>query len=400
MRTNRYRFEGDLDSPSAGLRSVRLRGVYSDYRHDEEVAGVAGQRFDNDEFDGRLEALHEPWLGFLGAAGLHVKYQDLVAGGEALEFLAPSDTTAFALYLFEERSLHELLDLEFGLRVEGNWVNGTPKSDVPTSRGFAPVSGSAALVAEPLENWTVGVTASAGQRAPSQVELFARGPHEATGTFELGNPSFDPETSYTGEIRIQALVDRFEWEGAAFATYYDEFIYGRLTGFKVDEDGDPAGELDQLVYSARNALFYGGETTLRIDLCEVLGGQLRNDWQLDFVRARFTEGAGNKNVPRITPLRWGSQLVYEHDRLRGRFGFLRTEAQWHPAEDEFATGSFTMLELSLRYQLPFYEDRWPLDLAFAATNLLDEEARSAVSFNKDEVRLPGRSFQVSLRGKF
>jgi len=35
-------------------------------------------------------------------------------------------------------------------------------------------------------------------------------------------------------------------------------------------------------------------------------------------------------------------------------------------------------------------------LGFAATNLLDEEARSAVSFNKDEVLLPGRSFQVSL----
>ena len=71
-----------------------------------------------------------------------------------------------------------------------------------------------------------------------------------------------------------------------------------------------------------------------------------------------------------------------------------------PAAEEFATSSFTMLDLSARSRLPFFEDTTPTELCFAARNLLDQQARNPVSFNKDEVLLPGRNFRVSLRAKF
>jgi iron complex outermembrane receptor protein len=333
MRTNRYRFEGDLDTPVRGLRSIKLRGVYSDYTHDEEVAGIPGQTFNNDELDARVELLHERWLGFIGAAGFYVRHQDLSALGEAEEFLAPSKTKSFAFYFFEERPLADTLDLELGLRTEGTWVSGTPITGLPRERGFAPISGAAALVANPWDGWTLAATGTAGQRAPSQVELFARGPHEATATFEVGNANFNEETSYTGELRIEGQVQRLELQGSAFATYYDDFIYGQETGRTVDADGtpDPGGEFEELFYVARNALFYGGEIALGGEIFDLWDGVLRSDWQLDFVRARFTAGPGNKNVPRITPLRWGGSLSYERDRISGRIGFLRSEAQWYPA---------------------------------------------------------------------
>ncbi|MBW2390722.1 MAG: TonB-dependent receptor [Deltaproteobacteria bacterium] len=402
MRTNRYRFEGDWEDPLKGLREITVRGVYSNYTHDEVAGGVVGQSFDNDEFDGRLELIHEPVFGFFGALGLHGRYQELVARGEAEEFLAPSDTAAIAGYLFEEWPLAEFVDLELGVRVEGTWVEGTPITGDRRRRSFVPISGSAALIAHPADPFTIGLTGSASQRAPSQVELFARGPHEATGTFEIGDPDFDEETSYTGELRVAGDFDPLRFEASGFATYYNGYLFGQLAGIRVDGMGtiDPAGDFDLLLYRDRNAAFYGGEFTIRADLVEFLGGVLGTEWQIDYVRARFTDGGGNTNVPRIPPMRWGGSLSYEHDRFSGRFGFLRHEAQWDPSANEFATSAYTMLDLSARYWLPFFEDRTPLALGFTARNLLDEKARNAASITKDSVLLPGRSFRVSLQWGF
>jgi iron complex outermembrane recepter protein len=402
MRTDRWRFEGDLDEPSRGLRSLEVRGVYSSYRHDEIAEGEIGQTFHNDEFDGRLEALHESLFGFIGALGLHGKTQKLEAGGEAEEFLAPSETTTAALYLFEERNLTDALHAELGLRVEGVWVEGTPIDGAERTRSFAPISGSFALVGHSSDAWTIGATASASQRAPSQVELYARGPHEATGTFEIGDPDFEEETSYSGELRIKGELDPLRVELAGFTTYYDDFIYGEVTGVRVDEEGipDPSGDLDQLFYRSRSTIFAGGEATAAADLWQQWGGVFGTAAQIDYVRARFTSGDGDRDVPRITPLRWGAEVYYEHDRFDGRFGFLRTEDQQHTSRDEFATDSFTMLHLSARYRLAMLRDLGQLELGLSARNLLDEEARNAVSFNKGDVLLPGRDVRVSLRIQF
>ena len=187
--------------------------------------------------------------------------------------------------------------------------------------------------------------------------------------------------------------ERVRFEIASFVTWYEDFIFGQLTGETVDE-------LDELFYEDRNALFWGGEISLGVDLFELCGGTVGTEWQFDYVRARFTDGSGDRNVPRITPMRWGGSLVYQHDLVKGSFGFLRHESQWDPSDAELATNSFTMLDLTLQVRLPFLENVVETDLWFTASNLLDEAARNAVSFTKDEVRLPGRTFRVGVRTSF
>ncbi|MDJ0865685.1 MAG: TonB-dependent receptor [Myxococcota bacterium] len=402
LETDRYRFEGDLFEPFEGVREIRLRGIYSDYEHDEIADGVTGQTFDNDEFDGRLELLHEPLFGFVGALGFHGRAQDLKASGEAAEFLDQSDTEMFAAYFFEERPLAEHFDLQVGARFEGTWVDGTPISGRKRNRAFAPISGSVSSIYHPNENWTIGLTGSVSQRAPAQVELFARGPHEATSTFEVGDPDFDEETAYTAELRVRGAFERFDFDLSLFSTYYDDFIAGLETGVTVDEEGnpDPDGDLDELFYRQRNASFLGGELTAGAHLVEFAGGSLRTEWQLDYVRARFTSGSGENDIPRIPPMRWGGSLVYVHDRVYGRFGFMRHESQWNATDLERDTDDFVMLDLALRVKLPMLEDLAPTELSFMATNLLDVGARNAVSFNVDEVKLPGRNFRIGLRTEF
>ncbi len=400
MRTNRYRFEGDLDDPFDGVRKIRVEGVYGDYQHKERVEDITGQTFENDAFDGRLEILHEPVLGFVGALGFQGKHQDLKARGEAREFVAPSDTNSGAFYIFEERALADPLDLQLGFRAEGTWVEGTPISNNSKDKRFVPISGSAALLFRPADQWTMGLTAAASQRAPSQIELYARGPHEATGTFEIGDPSFDEETSYTGELRVQGSTERFRLQASGFVTYYDDYIFGNETGRLVDEEGMLGGDLEELLYESRNTIFFGGEVALGFDLYELWGGTIGLDGQADYVRARFTDKRGNRNVPRVTPMRWGWSLFYEHERVSGRFGFLRTERQWSVASNEFRTGGYTMLDMSASYRLPFFEDRVPLEVGLVARNLLDDTARNAVSFNKEDVLLPGRSWFFNVRARF
>jgi len=408
MTTDRVRFEGDWFAPAKGLREVRVRGSYTSYEHDELVEGVVGQTFKNDQFDGRLELLHGQFLGFLGAVGMTGRWRDFEALGEAAEFLAPSSTSSVAGYFFEERALLPGVVGEFGFRVEGTNIEGIPCGSTQAPCGgtqaidlsFVPLGGSLGLVYVPIEGLSLGLMGVAAQRAPAQVELLARGPHEATGTFEIGNPALDEETGYTGELRVAYERKRFRVESAGFFTHYDGYIFGQLTGRLVNEDGDvgqPDSVLEELVYVARSANFAGMELFGRVDLFDALGGTFGLDGQFDYVRAIFTSGA---NVSRIPPIRWGGDLTYRSEWMRGSFGFLRTEAQNDVGEFLTPTDAFTFLNFSLTLSLAPVFPRVPVEFTLQGRNLLDQEARNVVSFNADEVLLPGRNIRGTVNVRF
>lgn len=406
MDTNRYRLEADIDAPLPYIRKLRFLGVYSDYEHSEIVEGTAGQTFDNDEFDGRLELLHEPVSGFDGAFGITGQHRDFSAGGESAQFLSPTENWQVAGYLFEERRITDAIEAQLGLRIEGSSIRGTPLSGAQMTRHFVPVSGSVGLLMRPGDGFTLGLTGAVSQRAPGDVELFARGPHEATGTFEIGAPNLDPETAYTGELRLEGEIGPLHYDTASFIARYERYIFGDLTGIAVDENGDPTAPgpdaLDQLRYGARDALFYGGELTVSADLFELGAGTVRLDTQFDWVRARFQNvpAGENANVPLITPIRWGAGIAYHGAQLRGRVGFLRSERQRNTGEGETPTDAYTLLDLDIAWTLSLSGERLNLELSLAAHNLTDEAARNPIAINKDRILLPGRTVRLGLRGQF
>ncbi|MBW2426442.1 MAG: TonB-dependent receptor [Deltaproteobacteria bacterium] len=404
MQTDRFRFEGDLAEPIEGIREIRMRGVYSDYEHDEIAGGDVGQTYENEEFEGRLEAIHEEVLGFVGAVGIQGGHRDFRGEGEAAEFLAPAETRTMALYVFEERELLEGLTGEFGFRVEYTNVDGKDIADAHYDRDFIPLSGALGLVAEPLDWLTIGLNGAISQRAPSQVELFARGAHEATGTFEIGDPRLDEEIAYAGDLRIEAKGSRGRIEGAAFLTFYEDYVYGALTGNSVDEDGNPLppadpDALDELAYRARDALFYGAELSGELDAYELDWGRFGVDGRFDFVRARFRNG-NDRDLPRITPMRFGGGLFFRSERFDARFGVLHTQPQKQVSEFERKTKGFTHLNASLTGRVGLLADRVPVELTIVARNLADVRGRNHVAFNKDEVLLPGRAFRFGIRARF
>ena len=218
------------------------------------------------------------------------------------------------------------------------------------------------------------------------------------------------ETSYAGDLRIALDQGRGRFEWSTFVTRYDDYIFASLTGNEVDEEGNPAApggdSLDELIYLNRDAIFYGAEVSGSFDLLELplFGGErgmLGLDGRFDFVRARFASDAntGSRNVPRVTPIRWGGGLFVESEAFDARLGFVRTEPQTDNGEFETRTKSFTYLNASLAYRFEPKEEV-PIELTVVARNLLDVRGRNAVALNKDDVLLPGRSIRFGLRARF
>lgn len=403
MQTDRYRVEADLVEPLDGIREIRLRGVYSEYEHDEIADGVVGQTYRNDEFEGRIEVVHETALGFNGALGIHGRTRDFRAEGEAAEFLGPTETSTIATYLYEEYDFNNAFVAEMGVRIEHTNVEGRDAASIRRSRDFVPVSGALSIIANPIDWLTIGLRGAISQRAPSQVELFARGTHEATGTFEIGDSKLDAETSVTGDFRIELEGSRGRVEWSGFVTRYEDFIFADRTGNHVDENGlpvaasDPAA-LDEIFYRGRDALFYGAELSGHFDVVEFECGTIGIDGRFDFVRARFTQGA-NRNLPRIVPIRWGGGIFFAGESLDARVGFLRTEAQEKIGAFERPTAGFTTLNASLTYRVEWV-DSFPLVWTLSANNLTDVRGRNHIAFNQDEVIRPGRSIRFGLRASF
>ena len=227
------------------------------------------------------------------------------------------------------------------------------------------------------------------------------GPHEATATFERGNAELDEETSYTADLSMKGTFGALQLETSLFYNRYDDFVYGQFTGRTCSEDGGcvvgDGEELDEVVYTADDAEFYGVELRGVADLHEFACGTVGADAQMDYVRAKLDDGG---NVPRIPPLRWGGGVYFERPNSHSRLGFLRHEKQNKNGDQETDTASFTMLEASTRYRLELDDGRFPVDLILAADNLLDERARNHVSFLKDDVLMPGRSVRFGIEASF
>jgi iron complex outermembrane receptor protein len=392
--------------PFGGIESFNLRGSYSDYTHDEIVAGEEIEEveatFDNEEWEARAEVLHAGFGPIMtGAIGAQWSTRDFSAGGHGAEYLLPTETDSFALYAFERFGLGPQWSLELAGRAD--WTSVKGETDVLGSfdLDFTPLSFAGGLVFRPQDPVSIGINLSHTQRAPHVTELFAQGPHEASATFEIGDPTMGKEraTSIEGVAHYDGMDGAHVTMGA-FYSQFEGFIAGVLTGNSFDEEGnffpDDSGEFAELLYVQEDAVFWGFEAQAHVPLFAFAGGMAGINAQADYVRAEFDSSG---NVPRIPPFRFGGGLFYERDRLELRIDALHTSEQDDIAAGETPTDGFTMLDASATFRLLDLESS-ALDVAVSASNLLDETARNHVSFTKDHVLLPGRNFRLTLHWVF
>jgi iron complex outermembrane receptor protein len=401
MRQTKGLFGSSLALNAGALTTLNVDGGYADYKHSEidPATNDILSTFIDKEWDARAEALFGSIGPFVQSAlGLQVQHKDFSALGEGGDFLFPTTTKTVAGFVFTEAELSQPLRLQLGARVEHVTVNGTPASDLATRRAFTPISGSVGIVYKPSDILNLGLNLTSAARAPGQTELYARGPHDGPGTFETGDSNLRIERANSLEGTFHLHTDKVVFEGAAWGAKFSNFIYGRLTGNLCDEDGDctlPDGELKQMFFEQHDATFWGLEGKATAALLQTAQGTVSGMVLADYVRAKLGKLG---NVPRMPPYRLGGGLAWTSTSFDAGFQLKYSGSQNKTSFGETPTDDFVTLDAQIGWR-PL-KAHPGIELSLVGKNLADSVQRNAVSFNKDDVVLPGRDVRFVVRAAF
>ena len=391
-----------------GVEAIRFWFGVTDYAHNEIGFETGhpdiGSRFTNKTIEGRVEAQHLPLMTPLGelhgAVGIQTETQKLTgASFEGDTLLDPADTDSVAGFWFEELQLTRQLRLQAAMRLEHTNVDGTGLLDpadpltpgIRRSRTFMPMSTSLGM----LYHLPLGVMARLNgqyvERAPAAGELFSKGAHDATGTFEIGNTELQKEQARTVELGLRRSQGALRFDGSAYYTKFDGFIYKQLTGLRCGGTFASCGsedELEQVLFQQRNATFYGAELNAQYDVGKIWRGVWGLEGQYDFVHATFD---GDGNVPRIPPHRLGGGAYYRDAAWLVRVNLLHAFRQDEIGANETPTSGYNLLNAEVSYTMAGdrYDQIVPvMTIGLKGENLLDDDIRNHASFKKDEILLP------------
>jgi iron complex outermembrane receptor protein len=379
------RVDGEIvgQNPFAGFDQFKLRFASSDYNHTEFEGSEIGTVFTNETKEGRIELRHVPVGVLTGAMGIQYTDRKFDAVGE--EAFVPASHTRAAAVFWVESAEFERLQLDAGLRYDDIEV----RADTHSDRNFSPFSASLGAVLHLNEAAHVTANIARAERAPSDQELFALGPHIATQTFEVGDPTLNTESNLHVEAGVRLHHGALTGSLVFYRDDFDDYIYQVDVG--VEQDGLPVRNWSQL-----DAVFKGAELELRYDL----GRQQSGHWQLfgfaDTVKAELSDGS---NVPRMPPRRFGLGVDWDRQGWAANVTWISASSQNRIADFETPTPGYDLLNADMSYLLPTNGvSEWELFLK--GHNLLDEDIRNSTSFLKDQAPQIGRNFVFGVRAYF
>ena len=381
----RVDLKGGWSGFTGAIEGINLRLGINDYEHVELEGDEIGTRFSNEAWEGRIEILHSPAGEWSGAFGLQLGEREFSAIGEEA-FVPPVDTQSIGLFVVEQRQFAKW-NLSLGGRFETQEHTPAGGDAVDDSA----ISLSAAAVREFDSGFSFAINFASAQRQPVAEELFANGPHLASGAIEIGDAALGLETSRHFDFSVRRTVGEFTWSVTAFLTDYKDFIFLEETGVVDTNEVLPIFEFTQ-----QDAEFRGVEAEVFAPLAEVGQGELDLRIFADFVDAEL---AGGQNVPRIPPLRYGARLAWHSDRITAGLEATSYDDQTDVAPFEEATAGYTMVSTDLSWAVPRDGDA-NLSFFIRGSNLLDEDARRHTSLVKEIAPLPGRNFSIGFLGEF
>jgi iron complex outermembrane recepter protein len=422
----KYTSKGEFRPQTSAIDVVRFWAGAVEYHHDELGIGDNGidgiqATFNNHAQEAKTEIQFMPMATPLGAlistVGAQFDHQQIDTSGDAGSLLGSARTNRGAAYSFNELWLTDTLRTLLASRIETVRIDGTagifppaliPPPDNPTlslqSLGFMPASISFKVLKD-LPSWMIAsATAQRIQRSPSALELFAHGAHDASGTFDIGDPTLKIETANSVELGLKRWQGDFRFDGKVYYTYYNNFIFQQATGILCGASFATCGigtEFIQTVYSQRDAIFRGGEVVWQWDLVPVATGIFGVDGQYDFVRATFA--SDGSNVPRMPPMRLGGGAYWRNDNWFVRMGLLHAFGQSDLGVNDTPTAGYNLLKLQIENTQYWRNSPWgPTEVTtgLVGDNLLDVDVRNSVQFHKDEILQPGRSIKFFMNAKF
>jgi iron complex outermembrane receptor protein len=421
MKSDRLDLAGEVRDLGAFVTGIKFKAGHTDYRHTELDAGMPATKFRNKGYDGRLEAQHARIGPVQGAVGVQFTDFDFSALGDEA-FVPATKNESRAVFVFEELPL-DRLKLSFGgrherteVRSEGGGpddpLTGTPRFGPAQERSFNANSGSVGAVYSFTPAIALAVNGAYTQRAPTFYELYANGPHAATGVYEVGNPAAGKETARSIDAALRVRSGAHSGSISVFYSRFSNFITlfdsgntrgadGELNPVDADGDGvaDVSGEeiLPEFVYRGTSARFRGYELEGKFRLLE-RPGLLDLLLRFDYVHA--TDKTSGQPLPRIVPRRYSAGLAWKQQQFGANVELTYVDGQDRVAANELQTDSYTMLNAALTYTVKMPAPAGEVMLFVRGINLLNEEARNHASFLKDIAPLGKRAGQIGVRAQF
>jgi len=274
--------------------------------------------------------------------------------------------------------------VEFGGRIDHEARDGAGLR----SRDFTPVTASAAVGWGLASGYVLSFTASRSQRAPGVEELYSRGAHAATATFDVGDPNLGLETARSIELGLRKTEGVWRWSGAVYQTRFQGYVYGALGALGgVDSAGDLVASGSRGDFTRQD--FRAGQATFR-------GFELESSWRLtDAWTVRTVADRtlasidGYGPAPRIAPLRLGGGLQWGHGPWRADAQLTWADRAGRLAPKETPTASYTRVDAGVVYRTQVLGQQTQFSLR--GINLLNEDIRLHTSYLKDGYPLAGRS---------
>jgi iron complex outermembrane receptor protein len=453
LRSDRVDVRGDFDDLLPGLAHLRLRGSYTDYRHEEIDGPTLFSRFTNEVWDGRVEFTHQPLFGFTGTLG--VQYTDATFSGldvNAIHLPPPNDigfsgtlqrlTENIGVFLSERRSFGSI-DVEIAARKDWRTIrtpvpgpffaNLDPESEAfyieyyganwreaveqeqreywPESNPklrHDPFSASFGATWNMQAGYAIALALAHTERGPSMRELFANGVNLATNSYELGltqSPAdflwedfpiqFAPsapdlmEKTNSVNLTFRKAGGPLEFELGVFYQDISNYVFARL----IQSNTQNGVRANMLAYNATDVRFHGvdGQISYRFDPASQL--TVFGDYVDTNIRNN------DDNLPRIPPGRLGARYAHEAGPLSGDVEYYHTFAQGKVASYETRTPGYDMLNATIAYRFDLGEAK-AVELYVRGSNLLNELAFVHTSFVKDQSPLRGRNFVIGMRHVF
>ncbi|MFT6106975.1 MAG: iron complex outermembrane receptor protein [Rickettsiales bacterium] len=391
MKQRRFDLAGLYKDPSEYIKAIKYKFGFSDYEHTEFEGQEIGTTFENRGYDSRVEFTHNKFGIFEGAFGLQSNRSDFSASGEEA-FVPPSNTHTNSAFILEEVPLGDL-KLQIGGRLDYQEINVDKVASFENVESRNDLAGSASLgfVYDLPKDYSAAISTSYTQRAPNSQELYSNGEHLATETFEVGNQDLDVQKSVGIDLSLRKNSGFLSGEVSLFYNNFQNFIALNATG---EEDHD--SDLPIYNYVNMPAEFYGAEVKAMFDAYDKNKHKVNFEIRGDYLEAR--NRSTSEHLPRISPARVGGSAIYDYNKVGLRLDVDYTFAQNNVADEEVPTEGYVMLNARTDYQINLGPTSSILYLN--ATNLLDQEARNHVSFLKDNIPLPGRSFMVGIKTLF
>ncbi len=405
LHLKRVDLRGAIIQPIAGIEQIRFIANDSRYHHDEIEGQYTMSSFQHNGKSVRIELDHKPTQHISGKwVAQYSKDQIGSSGYEGI--LDKSITKLYALSAVER---YQWQDITFSLsgRVDHQAIQLIDDKQLHRGKNIIPLrsmsystniysfaTGIDWQITPAFKSW---ITFSHQERAPSVQELYARGTHVATNSYEFGDEQYDrtihnlqidtnvynqfginerlkKEKSNNLDIGVQFNNDKWQSYFGTYYKYFSNYIYAHTM--------DRFAHFRLIRYAQQPARFYGVEGNINYQFTP----KYRFTVFGDYVRGKLQNG----NVPRMPAMRLGSRLNADlSDKLSASIEYTHTFNQNNTAHNELPVKGNAMLNAGIIY-LGSLSQHIDYRLTLDFNNILNRKVYASTSY-LSHIPLMGRN---------